>query len=47
VGAAVAPCPECGYPTSAEICGVCRVRRALAGEGGGPGVGGDLDDRDD
>ncbi|MDY7000925.1 MAG: TIGR00269 family protein [Thermodesulfobacteriota bacterium] len=24
------PCPECGYPTSAEICGICRLRRMLS-----------------
>ena len=26
---ALAPCSDCGYPTSAGICGVCRIRRAL------------------
>jgi len=25
-GAELAPCERCGYPTSAETCGVCRVR---------------------
>ena len=24
------PCVRCGYPTSAEVCGVCRIREALA-----------------
>ena len=23
-------CPRCGNPTSAEVCGVCRIREALA-----------------
>ncbi len=23
------PCSRCGYPTSAEVCGVCRIRDAL------------------
>ena len=23
------PCPRCGYPTSAGVCGVCRIRDAL------------------
>lgn len=23
------PCARCGYPTSAEVCGVCRIREAL------------------
>ncbi len=23
------PCTECGYPTSAGVCGVCRIRQAL------------------
>ena len=26
------PCPSCGYPTSAGVCGVCRIRDALKGE---------------
>ncbi len=25
----LSPCKECGYPTSAEVCGVCRIRAAL------------------
>lgn len=29
-GRAVAPCDECGYPTSAGTCGVCRLRRQVA-----------------
>ncbi len=24
------PCPRCSYPTSAEICGVCRIRAMLS-----------------
>lgn len=28
-GQTLAPCLRCGYPTSAEICGVCRVREML------------------
>ena len=27
----LAPCARCGYPTSAEVCGVCRIREAVAG----------------
>jgi len=30
-GAALAPCGRCGYPTSAEICGVCRIKEAVHG----------------
>ena len=29
-GARLAPCARCGYPTSAGICGVCRIRDAVA-----------------
>ncbi|MDD4731901.1 MAG: ATP-binding protein [Desulfovibrio sp.] len=29
-GAQLRPCAECGSPTSAELCGVCRVRQMLA-----------------
>jgi uncharacterized protein (TIGR00269 family) len=29
-GAQLLPCAHCGYPTSAEICGVCRIRETLA-----------------
>ncbi len=29
-GATLSPCSRCGYPTSAEVCGVCRVRLQLA-----------------
>jgi len=29
-------CAECGYPSSGEICGVCRVRHMVAGTGGPP-----------
>lgn len=25
----VSPCQRCGYPTSAEVCGVCRIRAML------------------
>jgi uncharacterized protein (TIGR00269 family) len=32
-GAQLAPCDRCGYPTSAELCGVCRVRAQLHGQG--------------
>jgi uncharacterized protein (TIGR00269 family) len=30
-GVELSPCPECGYPTSADLCGVCRIRRQVAG----------------
>ncbi|WFS61529.1 TIGR00269 family protein [Pseudodesulfovibrio thermohalotolerans] len=29
-GAELAPCTECGSPTSAEICSVCRIKAAVA-----------------
>ena len=29
-GDELSPCTRCGYPTSAEVCGVCRIREALA-----------------
>ncbi len=29
-GQTLAPCLQCGYPTSAEVCGVCRIRSAVA-----------------
>lgn len=29
-GAPLAPCGECGYPTSAGMCGVCRLRGQVA-----------------
>ena len=29
-GLTLKACPECGYPTSADICGVCRVKDAVA-----------------
>ncbi len=29
-GEALAPCERCGYPTSAGVCGVCRIREMLA-----------------
>ncbi len=31
-GLELTPCSECGYPTSAGVCGVCRIRQALADE---------------
>lgn len=35
-GVALAPCEECGCPTSAGLCGVCRLRRQVsAGDGDG------------
>lgn len=27
---ALRPCPSCGYPTSAELCGVCRIKEAIS-----------------
>lgn len=30
-GLALAPCEQCGYPTSAGVCGVCRLRQRVAG----------------
>jgi len=30
VGEPLAPCTECGYPTTGGICGVCRIRKMLA-----------------
>ena len=33
-GLTLAPCTECGYPTSSgDRCGVCRIRSALADQG--------------
>lgn len=29
--AALRPCTSCGYPTSAEVCGVCRIKEAVKG----------------
>ena len=26
---ALSPCPRCGYPTSTDVCGVCRIREAV------------------
>ena len=26
----LSPCARCGYPTSADVCGVCRIREAVA-----------------
>lgn len=26
---AISPCTRCGYPTSSDICGVCRIKEAL------------------
>ena len=28
----LAPCTSCGYPTSSEMCGVCRIKAALREE---------------
>jgi len=30
-GVVLAPCTRCGYPTSAEVCGVCRMKEAVHG----------------
>ena len=30
-GTALAPCGRCGYPTSATVCGVCRIKEAVHG----------------
>ncbi|MCL2122530.1 MAG: TIGR00269 family protein [Desulfovibrionaceae bacterium] len=30
-GTELAPCGRCGYPTSAEVCGVCRIKEAVHG----------------
>jgi uncharacterized protein (TIGR00269 family) len=32
-GAKLAPCATCGYPTSAGICGVCRMKELMHGQG--------------
>jgi uncharacterized protein (TIGR00269 family) len=32
-GAELAPCRRCGYPSSLEVCGVCRIREAVHGHG--------------
>lgn len=29
-GVSLMPCPECGLPTSSDLCGVCRLRHTLA-----------------
>ena len=29
-GDELAPCTVCGYPTSSGVCGVCRIREAIA-----------------
>lgn len=31
-GTALAPCECCGFPTSATVCGVCRMKEAVRGE---------------
>ena len=31
-GATLAPCARCGFPSSADICGVCRIKDAVAGD---------------
>lgn len=30
-GVTLVPCAECGFPTSSEVCGVCRIKAAVAG----------------
>ena len=30
-GAALAPCSRCGYPSSVDVCGVCRIKEAVHG----------------
>lgn len=32
-GVKLAPCEVCGYPTSSDVCGVCRIKAAVAGNG--------------
>ena len=32
-GVALSPCGVCGFPTSSDICGVCRIKAAVAGNG--------------
>ena len=29
-GVVLVPCAQCGYPTSSDVCGVCRIRDAVA-----------------
>jgi len=29
-GVTLSPCRECGFPTSADVCGVCRIKAAVA-----------------
>ena len=29
-GTPLHPCPQCGFPTSADLCGVCRIKNTLA-----------------
>ena len=31
-GVTLAPCARCAFPTSYDVCGVCRIKAALAGE---------------
>jgi uncharacterized protein (TIGR00269 family) len=33
LGTELAPCGRCGYPSSLEVCGVCRIKEALNGPG--------------
>lgn len=33
-GVAIAPCTTCAYPTSGEVCGVCRIRDLVAERAG-------------
>jgi uncharacterized protein (TIGR00269 family) len=32
-GVELAPCSRCGYPSSAGVCGVCRIKEAVYGSG--------------
>ncbi len=36
-GVDLTPCTRCGYPTSNEVCGVCRIRDALRDKRDGAG----------
>ena len=31
-GRELSPCIKCGYPTSSEICGVCRIKTVIQGD---------------
>ncbi len=30
IGQKLSPCTRCGYPTSTEVCGVCRIKEVVA-----------------